>query len=300
VCNRNTPWSLTTAHAIGFGIYRLGGPVQSFDNPELWQEIGYHVVDGELNPGQNVVLERSENSYPRYFAELLNPDDCVSWRAFENQNDEVAWVSEQIQKNLTDDELTHTDIMVVIPNAITAKVVAAHLIEALDRYQISAHLAGVTTSVDRLYQEGSIAIGSIFRAKGNEGSMVYVLDSDYAIQPFGSVRGRNSVFTAITRSRAWVRICGCGPNMANLISELQAVKENAYRLRFSVPTAKQLDNMRRIHRDLTEADIARHKTMLKGVEQFLSAIESGELPPEALPAEIRRRLAAVKAEDDAE
>ena len=177
---------------------------------------------------------------------------------------------------------------------------AGRLIAALDRYQISAHLAGVTTSVDRLFQEDSIAIGSIFRAKGNEGSMVYVLDSDYAIQPFGSVRGRNAIFTAITRSRAWVRICGSGPNMAKLIDELQAVKENAYRLRFPVPTTKQLENMRRIHRDLSEADIAKHKSVMKGVEQFLALVESGELPPEAIPAEFRRRLAAVKAEDDPE
>ncbi len=300
VCYRNTPWSLTVAHAIGFGIYRPAGLVQSFDNPGLWQEIGYHIVDGELTPGHNVVLERSETSYPRYFAELLNPEDCVSWHAFQSDNEQVAWVAEQIHTNLTVDELRHTDILVVIPNAITAKVVAGRLIEALDRYQVSAHLAGVTTSVDRLFQEGSIAIGSIFRAKGNEGSMVYVLDSDYAIQPFESVRGRNAIFTAITRSRAWVRICGSGPNMVSLIAELQAVRENAFRLRFSVPTAKQLDSMRRIHRDLTEADIAKHKTVLKGVEQFLALIESGELAPEAIPAEFRRRLAAVKAEDDAE
>ena len=61
VCYRNTPWSLTVAHAIGFGIYRPGGLVQSFDNPGLWQEIGYHVVDGALAPGAKRGLGAKRN-----------------------------------------------------------------------------------------------------------------------------------------------------------------------------------------------------------------------------------------------
>lgn len=32
ICYRNTPWALTAAHAIGFGIYRSNGLVQFFDN----------------------------------------------------------------------------------------------------------------------------------------------------------------------------------------------------------------------------------------------------------------------------
>jgi superfamily I DNA and RNA helicase len=35
VCYRNTPWALTTAHALGFGIYRDFGLVQFFDDPGL-------------------------------------------------------------------------------------------------------------------------------------------------------------------------------------------------------------------------------------------------------------------------
>jgi superfamily I DNA and RNA helicase len=155
---------LTVAHSIGFGVYRPGGLVQSFDNPALWQEIGYQVLDGELSPGHNVALQRSENSFPRYFKELLRPEDCIQWRVCNDDVEQITWVAGEIHNNLTKDELRHTDILVVIPNAITAKMVAGRLITALDQHGISAHLAGVTSSVDRLFQEDSIAISSIYRA----------------------------------------------------------------------------------------------------------------------------------------
>ena len=35
VCYRNTPWALTTAHAVGFGIYRPQGLVQFFEDAHL-------------------------------------------------------------------------------------------------------------------------------------------------------------------------------------------------------------------------------------------------------------------------
>jgi superfamily I DNA and RNA helicase len=49
VCYRNSPWSLTLAHALGFGIYRESGLVQLFDELGLWSEIGYQIDDGKLD-----------------------------------------------------------------------------------------------------------------------------------------------------------------------------------------------------------------------------------------------------------
>jgi superfamily I DNA and RNA helicase len=301
VCYRNTPWALTTAHAVGFGIYRRKGLVQFFDDPTLWQEIGYRVERGELSAGSEVALVRRENSYPSYFRELLKPEDSVSWHAFEESDKQFDWVAEQIRRNLTEDELKHTDILIVIPDAIQAKSVAGQLTGALDKYEIQAHLAGVTSSLDSLYQEDSVAITSIYRAKGNEAAMVYVVNSEYAAEPFKSVRGRNILFTAITRSRAWVRISGCGPRMNEIISELQSVRQNDYQLRFQVPTAETLANIRKIHRDMSTAEITKRSSALQNAEPLLAMLESGELPPEALPDEFKKRLQiAMRKEDDAE
>lgn len=290
VCYRNTPWALTTAHAVGFGVYRQGGLVQFFDDLDLWQDVGYHIRSGSLEPGQDVVLERRADSYPPYFKEILNPTDAVEWHSFKSQDEEAAFVAESIHTNLEVDELKHTDILVVVPNAATARSDSARLISELDKYGIPSHLAGITSSVDWLYQEGSIAISGIYRAKGNEAAMVYILDADYALSPYIAIRARNVLFTAITRSRAWVRICGCGPAMDELIRELDQVRKHSYRLQFSVPTEEERKRIRRIHRDKTDAEVARQRNAVSNVEAVLEMIDSGDLDPEEIPDSVRKRL----------
>ena len=72
VCYRNTPWALTTAHAVGFGIYREEGLVQLFNEPSerVWERIGYEVVGGQLASNSNVILARRKDARP-YFCDLL-------------------------------------------------------------------------------------------------------------------------------------------------------------------------------------------------------------------------------------
>jgi superfamily I DNA and RNA helicase len=251
VCYRNTPWALTTAHAIGFGVYRRPeGLVQYFDDPHLWADVGYAVVDGSLDPGNDVELERRRNSYPSYFTDYLDPSDAVESMVFNDRNAQAGWVAESISQNVSEDELDLKDILVILSNPKTASRDAAKLIAALSEFNIPAHIAGVTTSVDQLFQDDSVAITGIYRAKGNEAPMVYILDSDYcAGGEYEVIKRRNILFTAITRSRAWVRICGCGPTMVKLKEEIDAVQTHKYRLAFRVPTEKESAQLRKIHRD---------------------------------------------------
>jgi superfamily I DNA and RNA helicase len=300
ICYRNTPWALTTAHAVGFGVYRKEGLIQFFEDTGLWEDIGYRIRSGALQPGQRVELERDSSSYPQYFSELLDPADAVQWFSFASPKAQAEWLAAEINRNLTEDELKHTDILVVLPNAVTSKSDAGMLIEELERYSIPAHLAGVMTSVDRLYQDGSVAISGIYRAKGNEAPIVYILNSEYALRPFATVRARNALFTAITRSRAWVRIVGCGATMDAFMAELKAVRDHRYRLDFIVPTEQQLARMRRIHRDLSDEEIAKQKNAVKNLEQVFQMFESGELALESLPEPLRRKLVGfLEKRDDA-
>ena len=62
--------------------------------------------------------------------------------------------------------------------------------------------------------EESVAFTGIYRAKGNEAAMVYVINSDLCYDStFELAKKRNQLFTAITRSKAWVRVLGVGENM---------------------------------------------------------------------------------------
>jgi superfamily I DNA and RNA helicase len=289
VCYRNTPWSLTVAHALGFGIYRDGGLVQHFDEPALWEEIGYRPLSGQLALGESVTLERDPNSYPTYFKELLNAPDAVSSHVFRTEVEQAEWIAENIRINLSEDELEISDIFIVLPSAITAAKTSLPIIDALARKKINAHLVGTTTSRDEIFSNNSIAITHIHRAKGNEAPMVYVVNSQSCYKGYELIRLRNTLFTAITRCRGWVRICGFGDAMEALKKEIDKVQQN-YRLSFKIPTLPQLAKLRQIHRDRTASEKAKVKKAEKGLSEFLKAFAAGEITLDNLPPALREQL----------
>jgi superfamily I DNA and RNA helicase len=293
VCYRNTPWALATAHAVGLGVYRQnGGLLQHPDNPKVWHDIGYSVVHGELESGERVTLQRSPDSYPPYFPALIDPEDAVVLQIFDSETEQDEWVANQIALNLTRDELDPDDVLVVLPESYRAKRRAPQIIKALARHNILGHLVGVNTSVDEVFQPGSVAIAHIFRAKGNEAPMVYVVDAQYGANPFNAVTRRNTLFTAITRSRAWVRVTGWGERAADIASEIRTVREKQYKLEFRIPTPDELATLRHIHRDRpAEAEAVIQKTA-DSLTTFLEAVERGEVDIEDLPPAVRTRLAA--------
>lgn len=290
VCYRNSPWSIATAHALGFGIYRKGGLVQHFDEPRLWKEIGYAVDSGVLELGKKVDLERSPSSYPEYFPQLLKPDDSVVLKSFADELEQDAWVANEIIKNLDDDEIEHDDILIVLPNTYTSKRRGARLANVLARHGVDSHLVGVSTSADEVFVRGSVAIAHIYRAKGNEAPMVYVLDSQYAVQAHNAITRRNILFTAITRSRAWVRICGFGDGMTDVVSEVGKVQAADYHLRFRIPTADQLQQLRRVNRERSKSELDALEKATRSAQLLLEAFDNGELDLDDLPPKVRTRL----------
>jgi superfamily I DNA and RNA helicase len=104
VCYRNTPWALATAHSIGFGIYRPDGLVQHFEDPQLWEDIGYQRDAGRLQLGSYVELERSSLSSPAYFVDLLRSDAAVVFRSdFADEPSQDQWVARrQLARAMSD------------------------------------------------------------------------------------------------------------------------------------------------------------------------------------------------------
>lgn len=288
ICYRNTPWALATAHAIGFGIYRPDGLVQHFEDPLLWEDIGYQRDAGSLQLGSYVELERSSLSSPKYFVELLQSDDAVIFQSdFANELAQDRWVAQRILADLKVGELEHDDILVVIPSAYTSKRRYARLARVLDDHGLPSHLVGVNSSLDVVFIRGSIAVAHIFRAKGNEAPMVYVLDAQYAGSAFNEVSRRNTIFTAITRSKAWVRVCGFGASMAGIAAEAKAVRSAEFKLNFTIPTAEQLAEMRRVNADL---NLSGSSPQIVALQQLAEACDRGDVSPDQLPPKLLRQL----------
>lgn len=286
-CYRNPPWTLALAHSLGLGVYRKEGLIQYFDTPTLWTEIGYRLVRGELAPGKVAELERNPTSFPEYFSTLLDLQDSVVAKTFASPVEQAAWVAERIRQNLTEDQLEHDDILVILPDAYRATGHATTMMQALSRFGIDSHIAGKTTSKDQLFSPNSIALANIYRSKGNEAAMVYIINAQTCLSGLELISLRNTLFTAITRSRAWTRICGWGPNMKELEEEIGAVMSSNYHLKFQIPTSDELSRMRQIHRERSANERQEMQQIEKNLRAFIAALEKGELDIENLPADIR-------------
>ncbi len=298
-CYRNSRPILVSAHGLGFGIYREApehtstGLVQMFDYPALWEQIGYKVKDGQLTKGQHIVLERTAETSPRFLEEHSSIDDLVQFIAFDDESQQNEWLTQQIQHNLAKDELRHDDIIVIHPDPRTARASTAPIRRKLFEAGIQTHLAGVDTDADVFFRTDtpSVTFTGIYRAKGNEAGMVYVINAqDCNSSGTGLASLRNRLFTAITRSKAWVRVIGYGPGMQGLYNEFSALLQRDFVLDFTYPDDAILSKLRIVHRDLSAQERQRLERRKSQVAGLLDDLENGELHPEDLDEATREKL----------
>ncbi|WP_300162277.1 ATP-binding domain-containing protein [Solidesulfovibrio sp.] len=298
-CYRNSRPVLVTAHGLGFGIYRntpqgaVTGLVQMFDYPYLWDEIGYRVRDGQLTKAQHVVLERTEETSPKFLESHSPIDDLVQFIKFDSEAEQNDWLVQQIRHNIEIDELRHDDIIVIHPDPLTARVNIGPIRKQLFEVGVQTHLAGVDTDADVFFRTDtpSVTFTGIYRAKGNEAGMVYIINAqDCNGSGTGLASLRNRLFTAITRSKAWVRVIGYGPKMQGIINEFILLKAKNFVLDFDYPNDDLLSKLRIVHRDLSPHEKQRLEKKKSQLACLLRDMEEGELHPEDLDTETREKL----------
>lgn len=298
-CYRNSRPVLVTAHALGFGIYRDAPPpattglVQIFEQKQLWTEVGYRVRDGVLDDNADVRLERDDASSPRFLEEHSSIDDLLQFKAFPSHEAQNEWIAEQVAKNLRDDDLAENDVMVINPDPLTTRTNLGPIRSLLLAAGVNSHIAGVDVGADIFFRqdEKSITFTGIYRAKGNEAAMVYVANAHEGFRGrLNQARTRNRLFTAITRSKAWVRVTGIGPEMQALVDEFDRIKESDFALEFRYPTAEERATMQILHRDIAPEAARRVRGHETSLERLVADLESGNLYREDLDAETLARL----------
>lgn len=290
VCYRNPREILVVAHALGFGIYRKGGLIQMINDADLWTDIGYEFVQGEPSPSSKVILACRPDASPDFLSAHDARLPIVNSRRFESAVDQAQWIAQQIAKNLTEDQLEPTDILVIHPDPLTTKSAVQPLQKQLTQLGIPNHVAGIGFDRDEFFVSGSIVISHIFRAKGNEAAMVYVMDTQNCADGNELIKKRNVLFTAITHARAWVHICGVGPRMSLVNEEIQQVRDSKYRLEFSWPTAEEQQKLRNLHRELTPEERQARTKGKKSLNELTKLLTSDKLSVDDLPPEELEKL----------
>lgn len=309
-CYRNSRPVLVTAHSLGFGIYRQKpknrstGLVQMFDEAELWRDIGYEVENGALEQGREVTLKRKSEASPKFLEQHSPVDDLIEFVCFESEEEQRDWVVKEILENLSKDELRHDDIVVINPEPLTTRTKSGLIRAKLLEQGVSSHLAGVDTDPDVFFQTNSpsITFTGIYRAKGNEAGMVYIINAhDCHSSSVNLATIRNRLFTAITRSKAWVRVVGVGLPMQNLIDEYMELKNKDFELRFRYPTLEEREQLSIVHRDMTAEDRRRLSSTKKSVRDLMRRLDEGKIYLEDLGdlgPELLDRLNALQRDEE--
>jgi superfamily I DNA and RNA helicase len=289
-CYRNSRPVLSSAHALGFGIYRNEGLIQMFDHAGLWNDIGYKVKDGQLEDGHFVELARTNETSPAFLENHSEITDIILFECFNNKKEQFEWLAKQIEKNLNEDELKYDDIIVIHTNPCTTRSVVGEARNILFAKGINSHLAGVTTSPDSFFVEKSITFTSIYRAKGNEAAMIYVIDAQECFSGSELARKRNILFTAMTRSKAWLRVLGYGEQMEGLKQEYLKVKQNDFCLEFTYPTEQERMMMNRVNKDMSLSERNNLKKHQNNAKSLAEALAKGEINKDDLSPEIVEQL----------
>ena len=92
------------------------------------------------------------------------------------------------------------------------------------------------------FRKDSIVYTSVFRAKGNETFMVYIVNAQRCINSLIPRSDRNALFTAITRSKGWVKVMGYGEEMKVLCKEFEQVKNNDLNYILAIILQKMKEN----------------------------------------------------------
>ena len=290
-CYRNSRPVLLTAHALGFGIYREPqhpskmGLVQMFDHPQLWEEIGYRLKSGVLKEGISATLYRSQDESPKFLEDHSPIGDLVQFIHFNSEREQADYLTTAIKENLEKDELRHSDLMVINPDPITTRDKVGPIRARLLEMGIRCHLAGVDTGPDIFFHPhiDSVTFTGVHRAKGNEAGMVYIINAqDCQAAAWNLASVRNQLFTAITRSKAWVRVLGIGSRMEGLIKEYEKLKEQNFELQFIYPTRDQREQLRIVHRDMTTRERKRLESREKSVFDLVEDLKAGRVRREDL------------------
>lgn len=270
VCYRNQGRAIVTAHAIGMGLYRKEGLLQLPGSSSVWEAIGY-ISDEPIVEGKPATLYRTSKTSPELLK--VDPDDIIRFFSYEDSDSMFKALLDMVKKDLAADELLPRDLMIIdmdtfdyAKNRQTLSLMqfTQNYVEGEGpfddkqsalKYDFNIHTAGASTPED-FFREDSVVYTSVRRAKGNETFMVYIVNAQKCVNSLRRRSDRNGLFTAITRSKGWVRVLGYGEDMEALVKEFEEIKEHDFKLHFDeYPDKEKQKQIFLNNRDITRKDV---------------------------------------------
>ncbi|AGB41038.1 DNA/RNA helicase, superfamily I [Halobacteroides halobius DSM 5150] len=253
-CYRTPGPILVAAHAIGMGLLREEGMLRGFTRQKDWENVGYEVREGSFRLGNEIVLHRPKKTTPNRVPELWE-DKTIEFNNYRTREEELETLAKNLKKNIKQEGLNPSrDILVIALGehrpgyklkTKTAKLLQKHDIDiyipkAIDKNVIYPRYPQVDPN--KFWHQDAVTIANIFRAKGNEAYLVYVIGLDEIAKNEADVSLRNQLFVALTRAKGWVKISGIGNY--TMYKELKNVidSKNTFEFEFQRPVADTISS----------------------------------------------------------
>lgn len=255
-CYRNQRDVLVSAHAMGFGVY--GSIVQMLESAEHWQDVGYEVPSGPLVVGKKVDILRPDANSPLQIPETKVK--LIDWFSGEKFADEISWVAREIQQFVSLG-LQPEEIAVISLDDRNAKSYLSAIAEQLSLQGISSNnIIADPYNEPPFTLPNKVSLSTVYRAKGNEAAAIFAVGID-AIDA-KTRGGRNRLFTAFSRSKAWLRVSGIGD--LPILKELNEAATRAPHISFVMPNLTEIETIQRgLSRKQAKAKAARDEFIRK-------------------------------------
>jgi len=262
---------LMLAHAIGLGLNSPKGCVQILRNEISWNSVGYEVIGGSLTQGEIVDIFRSEENSPNAISHIYaGRDNIIQIYVFKSSAEEKTKLCDLIKNDIEVAHVPPEQIVVISLNPLGSAKILISIQSSLWGLGIDSIIPGVHDATNEFGIKGKVTLTHVFRAKGNEAGIIYVINAEQMASYTNEIEARNKAFTAISRSKGWVRILGSGARMEQVNAELQTIIRNIPHFKFTFPDP---DNVRVRTLDATQTTIRRRtvRQVSKSLENLMAA-----------------------------
>jgi superfamily I DNA and RNA helicase len=209
------------AYGLGMGLLRPQKIITGINNKEEWKALGFK-VKGKLIKGQQITLSRLDKDIIHPLSQWWK-GELIKFKTYETRQQELAALSSKIKHNLRQDGLRPSqDILVIIlGNYFESLQLQTYAAKYLTRQGIDIYIPSADScnklpqtyakiNQSQFWYQGAVTLSRIYRTKGNEAAMVYLMGLDHIAQSESDILLRNQLFIALTRSQAWVNMSGIG------------------------------------------------------------------------------------------
>lgn len=273
-CYRSPKEIIVTAHALGLGIYHknTAGQIEFcnvIEDENIWCATGYKIVEGNLDYGQHVALERDQI--------IKNEIEDIIIAEKVSKDEQNKKTIAEIVRLIKDEDVSPEDILIIDLDSIALNNnYESFLNDTIEYLKDNNCIDG---NGKRLFElnlvnressysfkiDGSISYTTVFRAKGNESNIVFILNTDKMSSQASF--NRNKIFTAMTRAKFKVYLYGTGLGMDSIIDEIADVKKNKYRLSFTYPTKDDMQKYKdRFYRETQR--VVRFESLFAGKDDI--------------------------------